>query len=107
MAACLRNLAAARDAVEGGKPSKASMSKGRTSRRRTVRAARIRATRCARRISSEFRRWQDAARGLVRIVTLSPEWPESPRYIERVTGAGVVASIGHTAATAEQISKTR
>ena len=32
----------------------------------------------------EFRRWQDATGGRVRIVTLSPEWPEAPRYIERI-----------------------
>ena len=52
----------------------------------------------------EFLRWQDAARGLVRIVTLSPEWPEAVRYIERIASAGVVASIGHTQASAAQIA---
>ena len=51
----------------------------------------------------EFQRLQTAARGLIRIVTLSPEWPEAPRYIESITGEGVVASIGHTMATAAQI----
>jgi N-acetylglucosamine-6-phosphate deacetylase len=52
----------------------------------------------------EFRRWQDAARGTVRLVTLSPEWPEAPRYIERVVAEGVVASIGHTQASTAQIA---
>jgi N-acetylglucosamine-6-phosphate deacetylase len=52
----------------------------------------------------EFRRWKEAARGRLRIVTLAPEWPEAPRYIERITADGVVAAIGHTAATAAQIS---
>jgi N-acetylglucosamine-6-phosphate deacetylase len=52
----------------------------------------------------EFLRWQDAARGAVRIVTLSPEWPDAPRYIERIVAEGVVASIGHTSATADQIA---
>jgi N-acetylglucosamine-6-phosphate deacetylase len=52
----------------------------------------------------EFFRWQDAARGCIRIVTLSPEWPESIRYIERITREGVVASIGHTQAGAAQIA---
>jgi N-acetylglucosamine-6-phosphate deacetylase len=52
----------------------------------------------------EFHRWQDAARGRVRIVTLSPEWPEAPQYIERITAEGVVAAIGHTLASAAQIS---
>jgi N-acetylglucosamine-6-phosphate deacetylase len=52
----------------------------------------------------EFRRWQDATANRIRIVTLSPEWPEAPRYIERIVAEGAVASIGHTAATAEQIA---
>lgn len=51
----------------------------------------------------EFRRWQDAANGQVRLVTLSPEWPGAPDYIDRLTREGVVASIGHTKATREQI----
>jgi N-acetylglucosamine-6-phosphate deacetylase len=51
----------------------------------------------------EFRRWQDAADHRIRIVTLAPEWPGAPRYIEQVVEAGVVASIGHTAAEAHHI----
>jgi N-acetylglucosamine-6-phosphate deacetylase len=51
----------------------------------------------------EFRRWQDAAQGNVRLVTLSPEWPGSIRYIEQLTREGVVTSIGHTRATRQQI----
>jgi N-acetylglucosamine-6-phosphate deacetylase len=53
----------------------------------------------------EFHRWQDAARGAVRIVTVSPEWPEAPRYIEGIVSEGVVAAIGHTSATAGQIAE--
>jgi N-acetylglucosamine-6-phosphate deacetylase len=52
----------------------------------------------------EFLRWQEAADGRVRLVTLSPEWPGAPRYIERITAEGVVAAIGHTQASGEQIS---
>jgi len=52
----------------------------------------------------EFRRFQDAARGNIRLVTLSPEWPEAPRFIESLISQGVVASIGHTKATAQQIA---
>jgi len=52
----------------------------------------------------EFRRWQDATGNQVRIVTLSPDWPQAPRYIEFITEEGVVASIGHTNATAQQIA---
>jgi N-acetylglucosamine-6-phosphate deacetylase len=51
----------------------------------------------------EFRRWQDAAQGNVRLVTLSPEWPGSTQYIEALAREGVVISIGHTRATREQI----
>lgn len=51
----------------------------------------------------EFRRWQDATEGNVRLVTLSPEWPDATHYIESITREGVVASIGHTAATHGQI----
>ena len=52
----------------------------------------------------EYRRWQDAAEGEVRLVTVSPEWPETPRYIERLVRDGVVVSIGHTKADAQQIA---
>jgi N-acetylglucosamine-6-phosphate deacetylase len=52
----------------------------------------------------EFRRWQDAANGHVRLVTVSPEWPGAPAYIERLIREGVVVSIGHTKATGEQIT---
>lgn len=51
----------------------------------------------------EYRRWQEATDGLVRLVTLSPEWPEAPRYIEALVEDGVVVSIGHTKANSEQI----
>jgi N-acetylglucosamine-6-phosphate deacetylase len=53
----------------------------------------------------EFRRWQDATDGRIRIVTLAPEWPGAPRYIEAVAEAGVVASIGHTNAEGPQIQE--
>jgi len=51
----------------------------------------------------EFKRWQDAAQGHVRLVTLSPEWPEAPDYIDKLALEGVVTSIGHTRATRQQI----
>ena len=51
----------------------------------------------------EYKRWQEAANGNVRLITLSPEWPEAAHYIEMTTRDGVVISIGHTKATAEQI----
>jgi N-acetylglucosamine-6-phosphate deacetylase len=50
-----------------------------------------------------FQRWQDAAGGRIRIVTLSPEWPGACAFISRCAEAGVEVSIGHTAASPEQI----
>ncbi|WP_259391298.1 N-acetylglucosamine-6-phosphate deacetylase [Paenibacillus sp. 1011MAR3C5] len=50
-----------------------------------------------------FQRWQEAAQGRIKIITLSPEWPGSIEFIEKVTASGVIVSIGHTSATAEQI----
>ncbi len=51
----------------------------------------------------EFLRWQDAAEGLLRIVTLAPEWPGAPGYIERLVAANVTVSIGHTGAGTAEI----
>jgi N-acetylglucosamine-6-phosphate deacetylase len=53
---------------------------------------------------AEFHRWQDATDGHIRLITLSPHWPEAPGYIEAIVRAGVTASIGHTGASAEQIA---
>ncbi len=52
----------------------------------------------------EFRRFQDAAQGHIRLITLSPEWPEAARFIETVVREGVVVSIGHTRASADEIA---
>lgn len=51
----------------------------------------------------EYRRWQDQTGGLVRLVTVSPEWDGVAAYIEALVADGVVVSIGHTKATAAQI----
>jgi N-acetylglucosamine-6-phosphate deacetylase len=51
----------------------------------------------------EFQRWQEAADGNIRLVTVSPEWDAAPDYIGQLVRSGVVASIGHTKATGEQI----
>ena len=52
----------------------------------------------------EFHRFQEAARGHIRLITLSPEWPSAPEFIEAVVREGVVASIGHTKASTAQIA---
>ncbi len=51
----------------------------------------------------EFKRWQEAAKGYVRLVTISPEWEGTSEYISAITRTGVVASIGHTKANSDQI----
>jgi N-acetylglucosamine-6-phosphate deacetylase len=51
----------------------------------------------------EFLRWQDAAGGLIRLLTLAPELPGAIPFIEKLTAAGVVAALGHTAANRECI----
>lgn len=53
--------------------------------------------------SEEFQRWQEAAQGEIRLVTVSPEWEQSPAYIKTLVRAGVVASVGHTKADTDQI----
>jgi N-acetylglucosamine-6-phosphate deacetylase len=52
----------------------------------------------------EFLRFQEAAHGNIRLVTLSPEWPQATGFIEKLVEKGVVASIGHTRASASQIA---
>jgi N-acetylglucosamine-6-phosphate deacetylase len=53
----------------------------------------------------QFQRWQAAAEGRIRIITLSPEWEESTHFIERAADSGVIVAIGHTAATQRQITE--
>lgn len=48
--------------------------------------------------------WHRASGGRLKILTLSPEWENSCEIITKVCALGVVLSIGHTAATAEQIT---
>lgn len=51
-----------------------------------------------------FSQWQDRARGMIRLITLSPEWDEAPAFIERCVHSGVRVAIGHTAASPTQIA---
>lgn len=52
----------------------------------------------------EFERWQAAAGGLVKLVTLSPHWPEASAYVRHLSKVGVIVSLGHTSADAAQIA---
>ncbi|WP_407267910.1 N-acetylglucosamine-6-phosphate deacetylase [Radiobacillus sp. PE A8.2] len=51
-----------------------------------------------------FSSWQAAADGKIKIVTLSPEWDGTDAFIKKCKEHGVTVSIGHTAASAEQIN---
>ncbi|MCY0869446.1 MAG: amidohydrolase family protein [Firmicutes bacterium] len=50
-----------------------------------------------------FSRWQEAAGGRIRLVTLAPEWPQSDTFVRECVDAGVRVAIGHTAASTDQI----
>ena len=46
----------------------------------------------------EFRRFQEASGGRIRLITLAPEHDGALTFIEKLTASGVVVAIGHTAA---------
>ncbi|GII95549.1 N-acetylglucosamine-6-phosphate deacetylase [Sinosporangium siamense] len=52
---------------------------------------------------AEFKRWQEAGRGLVGMVTLSAHYAEAPAYIRALTDSGVRCAIGHTSATPDEV----
>jgi N-acetylglucosamine-6-phosphate deacetylase len=51
----------------------------------------------------KFRRFQDAAGGRIRLVTLAPEHDGALAFIEKAVAAGVVIALGHTAASSPRI----
>jgi N-acetylglucosamine-6-phosphate deacetylase len=52
-----------------------------------------------------FRQFQDAARGLIRFVTIAPERPGAVELISRLRQAGIVVGIGHSDATEADIDQ--
>jgi N-acetylglucosamine-6-phosphate deacetylase len=52
-----------------------------------------------------FQSWQEAAKGEIRLITLSPEWENSPEFIKKCVDSGVLVAIGHTKASHGQIEK--
>lgn len=51
----------------------------------------------------EYRRLADAARGRIKLLTVSPEYDNAAEFIRRVAQTGVLVAIGHTKATTDQI----
>ena len=51
----------------------------------------------------EFQTLQEAARGQIRLLTVSPHFDGSAEFIRQVTESGVTVAIGHTMANSEQI----
>jgi N-acetylglucosamine-6-phosphate deacetylase len=51
----------------------------------------------------EFQRFQEAAGGRTRLVTLAPEREGALAFIEKLVATGVVVALGHTAASGQQI----
>ncbi|MEB2493077.1 N-acetylglucosamine-6-phosphate deacetylase [Peribacillus frigoritolerans] len=52
-----------------------------------------------------FKRWQKMAENQIKLVTLAPEQPNGLDLAAHLRGTGVVASIGHSDATYDQIDK--
>ncbi|MBA63572.1 MAG: N-acetylglucosamine-6-phosphate deacetylase [Planctomycetaceae bacterium] len=52
----------------------------------------------------EFQQLQEAARGRIKILTMSPEYDGSPQFIGKIVDSGVVVAIGHTSASSDQIA---
>jgi N-acetylglucosamine-6-phosphate deacetylase len=51
----------------------------------------------------EFQRFQEAAGGRIRLLTLAPERERALPFIEKVAASGVVVALGHTGAAPERI----
>ncbi len=52
-----------------------------------------------------FKKIQEAAGGKIKLITLAPEWHEAPAFIEKCATHGVIVSIGHTLANAQQVAR--
>ncbi|MEU8223244.1 amidohydrolase family protein [Kribbella sp. NPDC048915] len=53
--------------------------------------------------ADEFDRWQTAADGLIKIMTLAPERTGATEFTRRLAAHGVIPSVGHSLATAADV----
>jgi N-acetylglucosamine-6-phosphate deacetylase len=51
-----------------------------------------------------FTKFQEAAGGRIRLVTIAPEWEGSCSFIEKCRAQGIIVAMGHSLANTEQIS---
>ncbi len=48
-------------------------------------------------------KYQEAAGGKIKLITIAPEWEGSPEFIRHCVAMGIIVSIGHSMATAKDI----
>lgn len=53
---------------------------------------------------SLVQKWQLESKGLIKMITLSPDWENANSFIEKCVEHGILVSIGHTNATHQQIT---
>ncbi|MCA0985144.1 N-acetylglucosamine-6-phosphate deacetylase [Halobacillus yeomjeoni] len=53
----------------------------------------------------QFKKWQETAEGLIRVVTLAPEEDQDHQLIQYLNDTGVIPSIGHSHATYEEVKQ--
>jgi N-acetylglucosamine-6-phosphate deacetylase len=53
----------------------------------------------------EFKEWQSAAKGLIRLVTLAPERKGAISVIEKLVEEGVIPALGHTSSDIDTIHR--
>ena len=52
---------------------------------------------------SLVQKWQLESKGLIKMITLSPEWENANSFIEKCVAHGILVAIGHTNASHQQI----